>query len=108
MFPKFRQNRIWYAAGMLALLATAGCGPGFAPAGIDVVVRRPPPNRVEVRAPAPGPGYIWIQGHQAWQGGDYVWVGGRWDSPPRPRAHWVAGHWAHARGGWYWIEGRWQ
>ncbi|HEY4320684.1 MAG TPA: hypothetical protein VGM77_05830 [Gemmatimonadales bacterium] len=108
MFSKSRQNRWWYAASVFGLLTMAGCGPGFAPAGISVVVRRPPPNRVEARPPAPGGGYIWIEGHQAWQGGDYVWVGGRWESPPRPKAHWVSGHWQHARGGWYWVEGHWR
>jgi hypothetical protein len=90
-----------------ALLVTAGCAASISPSGAEVVVRRPPPRRVEVRGVAPGRGYVWIDGHYAWQGGDYVWIAGRWDSPPSPRQHWVAGRWVHSRGGWYWQEGHW-
>lgn len=81
----------------------------MAPSGVVVTVRRPPPQRVEVRSGPPGSGYVWIPGHYAWQGGDYLWVGGRWEAPPQPRyRRWVAGHWTNSRTGWYWVEGHWQ
>lgn len=103
-----RIHRAWLGTAALVVVATA-CGPGFAPAGVDVVVRRPPPERVEVFGTAPGSGFVWIRGHYAWQGGDYVWVAGRWEAPPqRQYRQWVAGHWAHTRGGWYWVEGHWR
>jgi hypothetical protein len=106
--------KIWGRAGrrgaaVIGLLAAAACGPGYGPAGVSVVVRRPPPERVEVVGTAPGSGYVWIRGHYAWQANDYVWVAGRWDRPPQASyRRWESGHWAHARGGWYWVEGRWR
>jgi len=94
---------------VVALLFSAACGTAYAPSGVDVVVRRPPPRRVEVVSSAPANGYVWIPGHYAWQGGDYVWLPGRWEAPPQPTLrNWVPGHWARARTGWYWVEGHWR
>ena len=100
--------RSWLLAGLLAVSMMA-CGPGFGPAGIELVVRQPPRNRVEVRGPPPGGRYVWISGHYAWQAGDYVWISGAWLLPPEERLRrWEPGHWARARGGWYWVEGHWR
>ncbi len=97
------------SAAVIGLLAAVACGPGDGPAGVSIVVRRPPPERVEVEGTAPGTGYVWIRGHYAWQADDYVWVAGRWDRPPQSNyRRWQPGHWAHARSGWYWVEGRWR
>lgn len=90
----------------------------------------PPPDKVEVVPPAPGAGYVWIQGHWLWHNdlNDYRWVPGRWEhaepvvyvsrKPPKAkrevasaRPHrgdvWVAGHWAWEKKGYHWIAGRW-
>ena len=99
--------RSWRLVAFLAL--AAGCGPRMAPAGVSLAVRRPPPPRVEVISVAPGPRYIWVPGHHAWQAGDYVWISGAWLLPPETRfRRWEPGHWAEVRGGWYWIDGRWR
>lgn len=104
-----RTNVGWQVLTITSLLAAAACGPGYGPAGVDIVVRRPPPERVEVQSTAPGSGYVWIRGHYAWQGGDYVWIAGRWEQPPQATyRRWTPGHWARARGGWYWVEGHWR
>ncbi len=90
--------RGWRLVSFLAISMSA-CGPGYGPAGVELVVRRPPPPRAEVIAVSPGQGYVWVAGHHAWQGGDYVWVGGSWQRPPEARFHnWQPGHWASARG----------
>lgn len=109
MFGPGRINRSWQRVALLGVIALAGCGPAFGPAGVEFAVRAPPRERVEVRGVAPGPGYYWINGNYAWRGGDYVWISGRWDRPPQATyRRWEAGHWVHARQGWYWVEGRWR
>lgn len=90
------------------------------PPGEVLVVRRPPPDRIEIVTARPGPDYTWIRGHWSWSGSDYVWVGGRWDRPVRPvvqgrrpdardrrPARWQDGRWKHVRGGWVWQPGHW-
>ena len=69
----------------------------------------PPAEVVEVRPGAPGPHHYWVPGHHRWDGHAYVWVGGRWEMPPRHHHAWVRGHWVHhRRHGWYWVEGHWK
>jgi hypothetical protein len=101
-------SKLKTAAAATALAALVACGPGLAPSGVSIVVRRPPPRRVEVRTIAPGPGYVWISGYYGWEGSDYVWHPGEWRQPPQNQRTWVPGHWARARGGYYWVEGRWR
>jgi hypothetical protein len=36
----------------------------------------------EVRTAAPAPGMVWVAGSWHWDGIDYVWLPGRWESPP--------------------------
>lgn len=56
-----------------------------------IVVRRPvPAPRVEVVSPRPGPRHVWVSGYWVAQRGDWVWVPGRWETPPRAGAVWVA------------------
>ena len=68
----------------------------------------PPAPVIETRVVSPGPGYVWIDGYQRWDGGRYAWVAGRWERPPRPRARWVRGRWARDRRGWYFVDGHWR
>ena len=91
----------------LATLLMLACAPN-PPLGEIVVVRRPPPDRVEVIGVGPGRGHVWIGGHWRWTGNDYDWVPGRWARAERGYRHWVRGHWKHTRRGWYWVEGRWR
>jgi hypothetical protein len=88
------------------MFATVAC----ASASTRVYVRvGPPVPVVEVRAVAPGPGYVWVAGYHRWDGRVYAWVPGRWVAPPRRRAVWVAPRWVHdRRHGWYFVEGHWR
>jgi len=75
----------------------------------EVIVRvGPPAPIVEVRPARPAPGHVWIAGYHRWDGNAYVWVPGRWEAPPRPRARWVAHRWVRRHGGWVFVEGHWR
>jgi hypothetical protein len=65
----------------------------------------PPAERVEVIPARPREGYVWIKGHWLRRDGNWVWVGGRWDNPPRPGGAWVRGQY-NRRG--EWVEGHWR
>ncbi|MEP7353105.1 MAG: YXWGXW repeat-containing protein [Acidobacteriota bacterium] len=76
-----------------------------------VVVRAriaPPPPIIETYGSAPGPGYVWQQGYQRWDGRGYAWSPGRWVRAPRGRARWEPDHWEQRRGQWVLIRGRWR
>ena len=96
------------AAGA-ALAALAACLP-VSGVGIDVlyVEEAPPPPRVEVVPVQPGVEFIWIDGYWSWSSRAYLWVPGRWEHAPHPRAHWVPGRWRHHGHGWYWAPGHWR
>jgi len=74
----------------------------------EVVIQVAPPRYVEHRERMPGPGYVWINGYQNWNGSGYVVVPGRWEMPPRRHARWVAHRWVHRRGGYVMVEGHWR
>ena len=99
----------WIAGVTLSVMLLAGTAACAAPARGRVYVAVGPPARVvEARGIAPGPGYVWVEGYHRWTGREYVWVPGRWDRAPRPRAVWVPGHWAQDRHGYYWVDGHWR
>ena len=75
----------------------------------EVVVRIGPPRPVvERRIVRPGPGYVWVNGYQRWDGRGYAWVPGRWELPPRRNARWQAHRWRQRHGEWVFEEGRWR
>lgn len=78
-----------------------------APAPLTPVTPPPaaPPETVVV-AP-PGPGYVWVDGDWAWNGG-WVWVGGHWVFPPYPHAVWYRGGWVRGRHGYRRVPGHWE
>jgi hypothetical protein len=97
----------WMLFGVVAAtLTTVACGgPGY----VGFYARTaPPPIRVESYGPAPGPGYVWINGYWGYRGNNYTWVGGRWERPPRGRHRWEAGRWEHHGDRYQWREGRWR
>lgn len=67
----------------------------------------PPDPVVEAVSGAPNTGYIWVPGYYRYSRGTYLWVGGRWQLPPRGRTVWVTGRWQNSPQGWYWVSGRW-
>ena len=82
---------------------------GVSAMGAEVFVRIGPPRpMIERRGPVPGRDYVWVSGYHTWDGHSHVWVPGRWERPPRPRAHWVAHRWVRRRGGYVLVEGHWR
>jgi hypothetical protein len=86
-----------------AAMTMAGCS-----AGVYYATVPPPAVRVEAFGPAPGPGYVWINGYWGWGGSAYAWVPGRYVRPPRARAVWVAPRWESRGGRYRFHEGRWR
>lgn len=95
----------WFLIPVLAISSLTACAGGR---GYYYVRTAPPPPLVERYGPAPGPGFVWVQGYYAYNGGRYGWVPGRWTRPPRPGRRWEAGRWESYRGGYRWHEGRWR
>ncbi|MBC8044986.1 MAG: YXWGXW repeat-containing protein [Rhizobacter sp.] len=89
-------------AAMMSVASLQGC------ASEEVVTEQPPAERVEVRVVAPSPRHVWIDGHWARRRGDWDWVPGHWDAPPRERAVWERGHWKQTRRGYVWVDGYWR
>lgn len=91
------------------LLAFASVALLVGTANAQVVVRVGPPRPIlEERLGAPGRGYVWQQGYHRWDGNRYVWTGGSYVLPPRPRAVWVPHRWVRRGGGWVMVEGHWR
>ena len=102
-------NRGLWVLGLLAALVAAaiGCGGYLASGDVVYVSYAPPPERVEVIGPAPGPSYLWMDGYWRWGGSSYDWTPGRWVVVEHDR-HWHHGRWHHNRSGWFYEEGHWR
>jgi hypothetical protein len=88
------------AACLFVSLTSLGC------AAEIVVPARPPAERVETVGAAPSAEHFWIRGHWQWDGREYAWVPGQWET--RRATHvYQAGHWRDTGRGWTWVEGRW-
>jgi hypothetical protein len=70
----FAQPRVSIGIGV------GGYGPGYYP---------PPVYAPQYAPPCPGPGYAWVDGYWAPQGGRNVWIGGFWRSPYDGRNRWA-------------------
>jgi len=104
-------RRSIFAVLVLTLGATAGCARTWyaePSAGAVFVQVAPPPPRREVRFAAPGPDYVWVDGHWAWRGNAYAWVPGSWWRQRPGSTKYSPGRWHHDRRGWYWVAGRWR
>ncbi len=94
-------RKLWFILAIFIL------GAAFDSSAQVYIKVRPARPHYERRA-APGPRHIWVEEDWEPRGGTYVFVGGRWVEPPRPRAVWIAGHWVHRPRGWVWIRGHWR
>jgi hypothetical protein len=95
------------AALLLGASLVAGACAGTS--GRVYVRTGPPPLRREAVLVSPGPGYVWVPGYYRYERSGYLWVGGRYERPPRARARWVAGHWQQdRRRGWFYVQGHWR
>jgi hypothetical protein len=76
--------------------------------GIYVQFGPPAPVYEPAPPPPPAPYYVWVPGYYRYDGGRYVWVGGRYARPPYRGAAWVPGYWRHhGHDGWYYEQGHW-
>ncbi len=90
---------------LAGLAATVACGP----TNVGFYARTPPPPiRVETYGPAPGPGYVWVNGYWGYRANNYYWNSGRWDRPPHGRRYWEQGRWESRGNRYYWRDGRWR
>jgi WXXGXW repeat (2 copies) len=92
-----------------AQASTVTTMPSANPASTTVVVAptAPPPPQAENPPPAPGPSYVWSQGHWWWDGTQYVWKPGSYVMRPTTVAHWRPGYWQQGPNGWFWVDGSW-
>lgn len=72
----------------------------------EAYVTEQPAEVVYTRPPAPGPGYVWVDGDWYWSGGRYTRRSGHW-AHPRKGHVWVGGHWQHTPRGYHWQKGHW-
>jgi len=54
----------------------------------------------------PGYGAVWVAGHNEWDHGHWVWIGGYYEYPPHHGATWVPGHYSERTG--EWRPGHWE
>jgi len=94
------------AASLFAALVLVACAGGYA--SYSYATTPPPPLRVETYGPAPGAGYIWIQGYWGYSGNNYVWMPGRWERPPSGRRQWQSGYWENRANRYRWHAGHWR
>jgi hypothetical protein len=66
----------------------------------------PPPMLVELPAPTPYDGAVWVGGYWVWDG-NWVWAAGHWMAPPRPNYVWVHPYYEHRGEGVIFITGHW-
>ena len=73
-----------------------------------VVVREAPPRPVVVERQysSPGPGFVWVPGHNSWVHGAWVWFPGTWVRPPQPNTVYIEGRWDERSRNW--IEPHWE
>jgi hypothetical protein len=67
----------------------------------------PPPQVIVVREPPPAPDVIYVEGYQAYNGREYVWVPGRYERPPPRARQYVPPHWERRQRDSVYVEGYW-
>jgi hypothetical protein len=84
-------------------------GSGSTVSTVVIAPNPPPPPQAEVPPPPPGPTMVWTGGHWRWdpETRSYVWLQGKYMTPPHERAAWMPGHWRQGPDGWMWDEGHW-
>jgi hypothetical protein len=88
---------------LLAIALLAG-GTLFGQVSLGIRIGPPPPPRVvRVQPPAPGPGWVRVQGYWYPVNGRYVWHEGYWSRPPYEGAYWIAPGYREG----YFVDGHW-
>ncbi|MBL8470731.1 MAG: YXWGXW repeat-containing protein [Rhodocyclaceae bacterium] len=97
------------ALSALSALLLSACvvAPAPGPYYGQPVAVAPPAPRVEYYGAPPVVGQIWIGGNWAWVGGRYDWVPGHWERP-QPGYRWVPHRWDHHGDRWRERRGYWE
>jgi hypothetical protein len=77
------------------------------PARVLYVAGPPPAPLAETESAPPAPGMVWVEGYWHWNGVQYVWIPGHWESPP-PGAVWIAPRYVMVDGKYAYRAGRWR
>ena len=93
------------AVGTAARVATNVAATAAAVHTVAVILSTPPPMPVDVYYQS-RPGYVWIHGHQSWNGSAYVWNQGYYE-PQRQGQVYVDGYWNQTQGGYTYVDGYW-
>jgi hypothetical protein len=97
------------AAGLA--LAVSACASGTqTDVGRAVYVSSAPPEPLpEFKSGPPAPGMTWLAGYWHFNGSEYVWIPGHWESP-RPGAVWKppAVVYSPDQHAWIYQHGRWE
>jgi hypothetical protein len=64
------------------------------------------PPAVQVQVMPARTGYIWVDGHNEWRGGRWVFVRGHYEAV-RAGHRWVPGHYRQTARGHVYVPGRW-
>src|SRR5256885_2257689 len=80
-------GRLWIVV-LFLLFAAAGFALAACVATVETrpprvvyVAGPPPPPLVEARGSPAAPGMVWVEGYWHWNGVQYVWIPGHWESP---------------------------
>ena len=101
-----RLTALIFALGILAFTL-----PGEAQISLGIRVGGPPPPPhvvIEVPWASPGYGAVWIQPHYEWVNGQWVWIHGYYEYPPRPDAVYIIGNHQYRHGDHYWVSSHWR
>jgi hypothetical protein len=80
------------------------------PPGVTVLTVRqaPPAARQDAPSPPPSPKHVLVPGYWTWGNNEWVWVYGRWETPPDRTVTWIPGQWIAQGEEWTWRAGRWE
>ena len=92
----------------ISLLVVLAVTLGINASNAQIFVKIRPERPHYVKVVAPSPRHVWIDEEWEPRGGAYVFVGGHWAEPPRPRAVWIPGHWRTTPRGDVWVPGHWR
>ena len=77
-------------------------------ASAQIYVKVRPTFPIVVRTQQPSHDQVWINEDWENRGGNYVYVGGHWSTPPHQGYVRRSGYWKHSRRGNIWVQGTWR
>lgn len=96
--------------GALLLGTALGCARTLEPKGEPnealIVPSAPPIKKSDSPSAPPGPSYVWVAGHWAWNSNNWSWVGGHWEKQ-RAGYAFVQPHYEERNGTHVYVLGGW-